>query len=113
MWVGVWLLIAAATALAITFDMQALEMRRIGLSRAGWIIACIGVGPLAGAAYLVQRRIARRTMMLAVWQAVGDSKEPLAVRRQRLMALRSSALISMEIYLTCMEKLDAETHGEH
>lgn len=103
-----WLMISAAIAVAVTLDMARLHLNRVGIPRAAWIIACIVAGPLAGAAYIWRRHAALKALIHAVWEAVGDSSEPLATRRQRLIALRNNGLISAEIYLRCWAELDME-----
>jgi hypothetical protein len=105
---AVWLLTSAVIAVAITLDMHRLQLNRVGISRTGWIIACICTSPAAGIAYLWRRHAARKALISAVWKTIGDATEPLSVRRQRLITLRSNGLIGIEIYLACWNELEVE-----
>ncbi len=40
MFLSLWLVASAATALGIASDMQCLGVNRIGTSRNGWLLAC-------------------------------------------------------------------------
>ncbi|MGG1946831.1 hypothetical protein AB1286_18780 [Trinickia sp. NRRL B-1857] len=108
MFAGLWFAAAAATALGITLDMGRLKVNRVGISRTGWILACAFAGPLAVGAYLYRRRIAWRALIDAVWQAAGDSSQPVHLRRQRLLALRNTGVIGRRVFLACWEELEAD-----
>jgi hypothetical protein len=108
MWKGVWSLMAAATAVGVVLDMNRLLVNRIGLPRAGWVLASACAGPLAGTIYCVLRRRVKRSLVKAVWQLVGDVSQPRDVRRERLFALRRSGLVGTSIFRTCIETLDME-----
>ncbi|WP_174825297.1 hypothetical protein [Paraburkholderia madseniana] len=105
----VWLSGAVATALGIALDMHRLRANRVCLRPAGWIIAAACIGPLAGVAYLIQRRAARDALIDAVWQLVGDSSHPANMRRERLIALERSGLLGAPIFRACLTTLDTET----
>ncbi|MCF1444897.1 hypothetical protein ACI2VK_25230 [Ralstonia nicotianae] len=104
----VWLSGVAATALAIVFDMRRLRTNHVGLPVAGWVFASACIGPVAGAAYLLQRRIARRALIAAAWALAGDANQPTHVRRERLIALERSGMLGMPIFRACLAVLDAE-----
>lgn len=105
---GVWALMAAVTTVCVVLDMQRLKVNRIVLPRAGWILASLCGGPLAGVIYCVLRRHAKRSLVRAVWQLVGDASQSLDVRREHLFALRRSGLVGMPVFRTCLETLDVE-----
>jgi len=113
MFVSLWFAAAATTASGIALDMQCLRVHRVGMSRTGWAVACAVAGPLAGGAYLYQRRIAWRALVEAVWQAAGDRSQPVHVRRQRLLALRHTRVIGRRVFLACWDELlaDEKTAG--
>ncbi|WP_334070377.1 hypothetical protein [Burkholderia cepacia] len=104
-----WLSGAAATALGIALDMHRLRANRIGLRPLGWVVASACFGPIAGAAYLIRRPAARSALIEAVWQFVGDASHPVAVRWERLIALKRSGLLGAPIFRACLAALDAET----
>jgi hypothetical protein len=104
---GVWLLMAAMTAVGVVVDMQWLMVNRIGLPRAGWVVVSIFAGPLAGVIYCLLRRRAKRSLVNAVWQLVGDASQPLDIRRDRLLALRHSGLVGGPVFRTCLDTLNA------
>ncbi|WP_296224943.1 hypothetical protein [Ralstonia sp. UBA689] len=104
----VWLSGAAATALAIVLDMRWLRANHVGLPAAGWVFASACIGPVAGAAYLLQRRAARRALIEAAWALVGGANQPAHVRRERLIALERSGVLGMPIFRACLAVLDAE-----
>ncbi|CAJ7491352.1 Uncharacterised protein [Burkholderia pseudomallei] len=108
MFVSLWFAAAAATASGIALDMRRLRVNRVGTSLTGWAVACAVVGPLAGGVYLYQRRVAWRALVEAVWQAAGDRSQPVHVRRQRLLALRSTGVIGRHVFLACWEELHAD-----
>ncbi|WP_233829201.1 hypothetical protein [Paraburkholderia sp. ZP32-5] len=104
----IWPLGAAVTALSIVFDMRRLMINRVGLSSMGWVVACVCAGPLAGGAYLILRRGARRQLVEAVWRIAGDQFQPVDLRRARLIALLRSGLVGAPVFHACMKQLDAE-----
>jgi hypothetical protein len=104
----IWSLSAAIAAFSIVFDMRRLMINRVGLSRMGWVAACACIGPLAGGAYLILRRGARRKLVEAVWRIAGDPLQPVDLRRARLIALLGSGLVGTPVFQTCMKQLDAE-----
>lgn len=105
----VWLSSATATALGIALDMHRLRANRVGLRPIGWVVASACIGPIAGAAYLIQRQAARSALIEAVWLLVGDASHPVDVRRARLIALERSGLLGAPIFQACLATLDAET----
>ncbi|RQY65621.1 hypothetical protein [Burkholderia stagnalis] len=108
MWASLWFAAAATTALGIALDMRRLRVNRVGISRTGWVVACVCAGPLATGAYLYQRKAAWRALIDAVWQAAGDASHPVHVRRQRLLALRNTGVIGRRVFLACWEELEAQ-----
>ncbi|BEU47473.1 hypothetical protein MAFF211519_27980 [Ralstonia pseudosolanacearum] len=104
----IWLSGVAATALGIVFDMRRLRANHVGLPAAGWVFASACIGPVAGAAYLLQRRTARRALIDAAWELVGDANQPAHVRRERLIALERSGMLGAPIFRACLAVLDAE-----
>lgn len=104
----VWLSGAAVTALGIVIDMRRLRANRVGLPAAGWAFASACIGPIAGAAYLLQRRAARQALIDAAWALVGDANQPAHVRRERLIALQRSGVLGAPIFRACLAVLDAE-----
>ncbi|MCK4147586.1 hypothetical protein [Ralstonia pseudosolanacearum] len=104
----VWLSGAAATALGIVLDMRRLRANRVGLPASAWVFASACVGPVAGAAYLLQRRVARQALIDAAWALVGDANQPAHVRRERLIALERSGVLGAPIFRACLAVLDAE-----
>lgn len=104
----IWLALVAAVALGIGLDLGRLRTRRVGLSRVGWAVAALLVGPLAVAFYLPQRHKARAALVAATWTLVGDASQPVSIRLERLTALRQSELIGYPIYRACLRALDAE-----
>lgn len=104
----IWLGCAAATALAIAFDMYRLQARRIGLTLTSWVVASACAGPIAAAIYLGKRGAAKRALVDAAWTFVGDASVPTDVRRERLIALKRAGLLGSSIYRACSEVLDAE-----
>lgn len=108
MFLSLWLVASAATALGIASDMQCLGVNRIGTSRNGWLLACVCAGPLAAGVYMYRRRTVWRSLINAVWQAAGDEDHPMHERRQRLLALRHTGLISRRVFLACWEQLEDE-----
>lgn len=101
-----WLPISAGIALGVVLDMRRLRINRVGLPPAGWFLACLCAGPLAGAIYLILRRSARRKLINAVWQIVGDGSHPAHVRRARLLALERTGLVGTAILRVCLKALD-------
>ena len=87
-------------------DMQRLMANRIGLPRAGWVLASLCAGPLAGIIYCVFRQRAKRSLVNAVWRLVGDASQPLDIRRNRLLALRHSGLVGVSVFKTCLTILN-------
>ncbi len=108
MLVSLWFAASAATALGIALDMERLRVNRIGTSRTGWLLACACAGPFAAGVYMYRRRAAWRSLIAAVWQAVGDESHPMHERRQRLLALRHTGVISSRVFLACWERLADE-----
>jgi len=105
----IWLAGAAVTTLGIGLDMHRLRVNRVGLlSFAGWAVAGVCIGPIAGAVYVFRRRATRRTLIDAVWQLVGDTSQPVHVRRRRLVALQQSDLVSPVIFRACSSVLDEQ-----
>ncbi|MGA3845157.1 hypothetical protein ACI2S9_16625 [Ralstonia nicotianae] len=104
----VWLSSAAATALGIVLDMRRLRANRVGLPASAWVFASACIGPVAGAAYLLQRRSARQALIEAAWALVGDAHQPAHVRRERLIALERSGVLGTPIFQACLAVLDAE-----
>ncbi|MCO5399739.1 hypothetical protein [Ralstonia soli] len=104
----VWLSGAAATALGIVLDMRRLRANRVGLPASAWVCASACVGPVAGVAYLLQRRPARRALIDAAWELVGDANQPAHVRRERLIALEQAGVLGVPIFRACLAVLDAE-----
>lgn len=104
----VWLSGVAVTVLGIALDMRRLRANRVGLPAAGWVFASACVGPVAGAAYLLLRRSARRALIDAAWALVGDANQPAHVRRERLIALERSGVLGVPIFRACLAVLDAE-----
>lgn len=104
----VWLSSATVTALGIVLDMRRLRANHVGLPAAGWVFASACVGPVAGAAYLLQRRAARQALIDAAWALVGDANQPAHVRRERLIALERSGVLGIPIFRACLAVLDAE-----
>lgn len=104
-----WLLAASAVATGVVCDMRRLVVNRIGgIGPRGWAIASLCAGPIAGVIYLAQRRIARRQLVDFVWQAVGDTSHPAAVRRERLMALYRYGLVGEPVLRACLRVLEVE-----
>ncbi|WP_323122549.1 hypothetical protein [Burkholderia alba] len=99
------LLAVIGTATGIVLDMDWLRINHAGLSRIGWCLASVVTGPFAGAAYLICRYFARRRLITAVWQMVGDASSPTCLRRSRLLALRQHDLISIPIFNACFAAL--------
>lgn len=104
----VWLSGVAVTALGIVLDMRRLRANYVGLPVAGWVFASACIGPIAGAAYLLQRRAARQALIDAAWALVGDAHQPAHVRRERLIALERSGVLGAPIFRACLAVLDAE-----
>ncbi|BCL90902.1 hypothetical protein ACNRBV_22785 [Ralstonia pseudosolanacearum] len=104
----IWLVGAAATALGIVLDMRWLRANRVGFPTAVWVFASACIGPVAGAAYLLQRRAVRRALIHAAWELVGDANQPVRVRRERLIALERSGVLGASIFRACLAVLDAE-----
>lgn len=104
----IWLSGAAVTALGIVLDMRRLRANRVGLPPAGWVFASACVGPIAGVAYVLQRRIMRRCLIDAAWALVGNANQPVHVRRERLIALERSGVLGATIFRACLAVLDAE-----
>ena len=104
----IWMALAAVVALGIDLDLGRLRASRVGLSRVGWVVAALLVGPLVIALYLPQRHKARAALVAAAWALVGDASQPASVRLGRLTALRQSQLIGDPIYRACLRVLDAE-----
>ncbi|MGA4231777.1 hypothetical protein ACI2UN_08675 [Ralstonia nicotianae] len=104
----VWLSSVVATALGIVLDMRRLRANRVGFSAAVWVFASACIGPVAGAAYLLQRRAVRRALINAAWELVGDANQPAHVRRERLIALERSGMLGAPIFRACLAVLDAE-----
>ncbi len=104
----VWLSSATVTALCIVLDMRRLRANYVGLPTAGWVFASACIGPIAGAAYLLQRRAARRALIDAAWALVGDANQPAHVRRERLIALERSGVVGVPIFRACLAVLDSE-----
>ncbi|NKA93528.1 hypothetical protein GO283_01967 [Ralstonia solanacearum] len=104
----IWLVGAAATALGIVLDMRRLRANRVGFPAAVWVFASACIGPVAGAAYLLQRRVVRRALIHAAWELVGDANQPAHVRRERLIALERSGVLGAPIFRACLAVLDTE-----
>lgn len=106
---AVWLLAASSVAASVALDMHRLRINQVGgIGLRGWAIASLCTGPVAGAVYLGLRRIARRQLVNSVWQAVGGTSTPIAVRRARLMALYRYGLVGDPVFRACQRVLDAE-----
>lgn len=105
----IWLSGSAATALGIAIDMHRLRINRLGISRAGWVIASVVGGPVAGVFYLFRRPSARRTLIEHVWQLAGGASAPPEIRLRRLQVLRDSGLIGPAIFRACLQELRTET----
>lgn len=105
----VWLSCVAVTALGIVLDMRRLRANRVGLPASVWVFVSACIGPVAGVAYLLQRRAARRALIDAAWKLVGDASQPTHARRERLIALKCSGLLGVPIFRACLAVLDAET----
>lgn len=103
-----WLLTAVGVALGIVCDMRRLKVNRVGTSRLVWVIASACTGPFAGATYLVLRRAIWRTLIEAVWRAVGDASQPRHVRRVRLLELRRCGLVGEPVYRACLRTLASD-----
>ncbi|MEJ0003537.1 MAG: hypothetical protein WDN30_08205 [Pararobbsia sp.] len=108
MWKVLWPIATAGIALGVVLDMRRLRINRAGLSRTGWVLACACAGPLAGAAYCVIRKRTRRRLIDSVWQLVGDATQSTHVRRERLVALQRSGLVSDAVFKACLVTLDTE-----
>ncbi|BCN13325.1 hypothetical protein RPSD_52100 (plasmid) [Ralstonia solanacearum] len=110
-----WLSSAAAVALGIVLDMSRLRINRVGLPAACWIVACVCVGPLAGAAYLLRRRVVRRELIEAASELIGDSSHSVQIRRERLIALERNGVLGAAICragLAALEKeLERQAHN--
>lgn len=104
----IWLSGVAATALGIVLDMRRLRANRVGLPASAWVFASACIGPVAGVAYLLQRRAARRALIGAAWELVGDANQPAHVRRERLITLERSGVLGAPIFRACLAVLDAE-----
>ncbi|WP_247539134.1 hypothetical protein [Ralstonia pseudosolanacearum] len=104
----IWLSGVAVTALGIVLDMRRLRAHRVGFPAAGWVFASACIGPVAGAAYLLQRRVVWRALINAAWELVGDVNQPAQVRRERLIALERSGVLGVPIFRACLAVLDAE-----
>ncbi|MFV8598092.1 hypothetical protein [Ralstonia pseudosolanacearum] len=104
----IWLSGVVATALGIVLDMRRLRANRVGLPAAGWVFTTACIGPVAGAAYLLQRRAVRRALIHAAWELVGDANQPPHVRRERLIALERSGVLGAPIFRACLAVLNAE-----
>ncbi|MFV8624983.1 hypothetical protein ACNREE_11065 [Ralstonia pseudosolanacearum] len=104
----IWLSCVVATALGIVLDMRRLRANRVGFPAAVWVFASACIGPVAGAAYLLQRRAVRRALIHAAWELVGDANQPAHVRRERLIALERSGVLGVPIFRACLTVLDAE-----
>lgn len=102
----VWMLAAAVAALAVMVDMRRLVIRRLGLTRTGWMLACALVGPLTVIVYLPLRHLAARKLVESVWAVIGDDSQPIEARRARLVALRQTGLIGAPIYRTCLRAVE-------
>ena len=102
----IWLLTATGIAGAVIVDMRRLCVHRVGLPPVGWLLVCLGTGPLAIVAYAVCRRAIWRRLVNSVWKIVGDGSHPTHVRRRRLIALRQNGLIGVPVFLACMKSLD-------
>ncbi|WP_439890848.1 hypothetical protein ACS7SF_17050 [Ralstonia sp. 25C] len=107
----IWVSSMVATAFGIALDMRRLRVHCVGLPASGWAFVSACIGPVAGAAYLLQRRGARRALISAAWELVGDAKQPVHVRRERLIALKHSGVLGVPIFRACLAVLDAETTG--
>lgn len=104
-----WLLTASGIALGAVLDMRRLRINRIGgIGPRGWAVACLCVGPLAGALYLTLRRLASRQLADFVWRAIGDASHPATARRARLAALHRHGLVGGPVFRACQRVLDAE-----
>ncbi|KAB0636917.1 hypothetical protein WT19_04110 [Burkholderia stagnalis] len=108
MFMSLWFAASAATALGIASDMQCLGVNCVGTSLKGWLLACACAGPIAAGVYIYRRRAVWRSLITAVWQAVGDESHPMHERRQRLLALRQTGVISRRVFLACWEQLKDE-----
>ncbi len=108
MFMSLWFAASAATALGIASDMRCLGVNRVGTSRNGWLLACVCAGPIAAGVYMYRRRAVWRSLIHAVWQAAGDETHPMHERRQRLLALRHTGLISRRVFFACWEQLEDE-----
>ncbi|AXW09993.1 hypothetical protein CJO90_05635 [Ralstonia solanacearum] len=104
----IWLSGVATTALGIVLDMRQLRANRVGLPAPAWVFASACIGPVAGVAYLLQRGAARRALIEAAWELVGDANQPAHVRRERLIALERSGVLGASIFRACLAALDAE-----
>lgn len=104
MFIAAWLISALVSWCAISLDMRRLVINRIGLTRAGWLIACAATGPLAGLMYLLLRERGRQALILAACTMLGDTA-PIDVRRIRLDALLASGLVGEPVYRACLKRL--------
>ena len=107
---AIWLTAASGVALWIALDMRRLRVNRVGVRLSLWVVACACTGPAAGLAYLVLRPAVRRTLVDAVWRAVGDTSIPLDVRRARLLELRRSGLVGEPVFRFCLRVLEDGNH---
>ncbi|WP_334054371.1 hypothetical protein [Burkholderia cepacia] len=105
----VWLSSIVTTAFAIVFDMHRLRANRVGLRPLGWIVVSVCVGPIAGITYMLRRRSAQAALVDATWQLIGDAAHPIAIRRERLIALRRSGMLGTPVFRACLAMLDAES----
>ncbi|MCK4118449.1 hypothetical protein ACI2UK_13455 [Ralstonia nicotianae] len=103
-----WLSSAAAVALSIVLDMSRLRTNRVGLPAVCWIVVCACVGPLAGAAYLLRRRVVQRELMEAASELIGDASHPAQMRRERLIALERAGVLGAAICRACLAALEEE-----
>lgn len=107
--VVIWMAVAIGIALAVQSDMRRLGIHRAGLTRFGWLIACLCSGLLGGLAYLLTRPKIRRDLIALVWSMVGDASHPTSIRQQRLIELRATNIISHSIYEECSRLINSST----
>jgi hypothetical protein len=102
----IWAFTVAGLAFAILWDMRRLMVHRAGLTRCGWVVCCLFVGPFGGLAYLLHRPVVRLKLIDAAWAMAGDASYPPEVRRQRLVAMRNARVIGRPIYRHCIRALE-------
>jgi hypothetical protein len=104
-----WPILAMGTAYAVLYDMRRLLLiNRAVLTRSGWLVGCLCLGPFAGVAYLLVRPSVRRRLIEQVWVMAGDASHPMDARLKRLNTMRETGLISQPVLQDCLRKLEQE-----